>query len=192
MSSDSESGHASSEDLAAYLSRRLSGEDLAAVERHLVECESCRAELAAAQDLLSRRKRPMQMAGALGIAAVAVALVLMLRTPQSGISPLDNVPLSRGTTPFTTISIIEPKDGAITADTAIVFRWSPSGTGAEYRITVVSEAGDAVWTAETADTRIALPTDVRLTPGTRYMWYIDATRSGVDSLASGPISFRTK
>ena len=112
MSSDLESGHTSSEELAAYLSRRLSPAERSAVERHLAECESCRDELASAQDLLSRRKRPMQMGGAFAVAAVAVALLLMIRTPAARESSLDNVPLSRGTTtPSASISILEPSEG---------------------------------------------------------------------------------
>jgi hypothetical protein len=193
MSSDSESRHASSEDLAAYLSRGLSREERAAVERHLAECESCRDELAAAQELLSRRKRPMQMGGAMAIAAVAVALLLVVRTPPERVQSVEKVPLSRGTeAPAAAISTIEPQNDAVTSDSAIVFRWAPSGTDMHYRITVMSEAGDAVWSGETADSRITLPAGVRLAPKSGYVWYVDATRAGRDSVSSGPVAFRTR
>lgn len=192
MSSDPEPGHASSEDLAAYLSRSLSTDERAEVERHLAICESCRDELAAAQDLLARRRRPMQMGTALVVAAAAVAVLLVIRLPQSQQS-LANVPVSRGTaTAAASISVIEPKDDAITGDSGVVFRWSPATGTISYRITLMSEGGDSIWSDETTATTIALPSTVHLAPGTSYVWYVDSAPASGDSLSSGPVGFRTR
>jgi anti-sigma factor RsiW len=192
MTMPQDTGHVSSEDLAAYLSRNLSPSERALVEQHLAQCESCRRELAAAQDLLARRKQPLKM-GSLGLVAVAIAVVLILKVPSSRTPLVNDVPRSRGTaSPATGVAVVEPAAGSITGDSAIAFSWSSVGSGAQYHVSLLTDAGDQIWQLETTATNAKLPDSVDLLPNTSYVWYVDALRAGGDSISSGPITFRTR
>lgn len=183
--------HVSSESLAAYLSRRLSPAGLAAVEAHLAECVACREELIGARRVLARRSRPVRVGGVLGAAALAATLLLMLRSPTgtdrgaTGPGPDE----FRGGPDSAGFSVTAPMDGAVLPDSGIVFRWSSAGAGHLYRISVLTDAGAPLWSAETTDTTLAFPTDRKLQTGATYLWYVDAIGAAGDSATSGPVAF---
>ena len=189
MSSQSSDEHVSSEDLAAYLSRALSSAEKAGVERHLAECESCRRELANAQDFLSRRQRPMKLGAAAAFAAIAIVAIVMLRSPTTTID--ESIPRSRGSAESTRFSAIDPAEGDTIADSAVVFRWSRQDD-ARYRVTLLTDTGEKVWSSETTATTLRVPDSIRLQAHSAYVWYVDALESSGDSLSLGPTQFRTR
>ena len=181
--------HVSSESLAAYLSRRLSPAELVAVEAHLAECAACREELIGARRVLARRSRPGRVGGVLGAAALAATVLLMLRssgTTDRGAAGPDEF---RGGPDSPAFSVTAPTDGAVIADSGIVFRWSSAGADRLYRISVLTEAGDRLWSGQTTDTTLAFPIDRKLQSGATYLWYVDAIGAAGDSATSGPVAF---
>jgi hypothetical protein len=69
-----------------------------------------------------------------------------------------------------------------------MFQWR-SRQGDSYRVTVLTESGEPVWTAETTDTSISLPTGITLEPGRGYFWRVDAVADGL-SATSGVQRFQ--
>jgi hypothetical protein len=80
---------------------------------------------------------------------------------------------------------LTPVDGdTITAPTAI-FAWRGRGADVLYRLSLTDGRGQAVWTTDTRDTSTVLPPNVRLVPGTRYFWYVDAVGANAASWTTG-------
>jgi hypothetical protein len=84
--------HLPQADLERYLRRELTPANLLAADDHLAACAACRAKLAAFADvpprvrflqseLGPRRRAPRYVAAALGVAAVVMAGIVMLREP---------------------------------------------------------------------------------------------------------------
>ena len=48
-----------------------------------------------------------------------------------------------------------------------------------YRIALLTETGDPVWTADTGDTTIVLPDSVSLQPGHAYFWRVEGIGNGI-------------
>jgi hypothetical protein len=72
---------------------------------------------------------------------------------------------------------VSPADDS-TATAPLVFTWR-AATADVYRISVLAEAGDPVWTAETNDTTIALPDSISLQPGRAYFWSVEGIANGI-------------
>lgn len=180
----------SSEDLAAYLSRRLSAPERRAVEQHLADCESCRSELVSAQRVLANRRRPARVAGGIGILAIAAAIMAILMVPGAqsvGRNDVESEPLYRAVGDAPRLRVLSPEAESVMPDSAIVFRWEAAAAHPLYRIALLAESGETIWTLETADTSVVFPRV--LVRGARYIWYVDAISSTGDSITSGPTSF---
>ena len=166
-----------------YVSGRLSAErDLADLETHLLTCSACREEVrigviaraelgapAAQARSRSLRRGPWLILGA--AAAAAVVFVIARPTTQDR---SDRAVVRGGDEGLPVIAALSPAAGAVLSPASLAFVWRSAGTGAQYRLTITSEAGDVVWTGASADTVQHLQRDARLQPGRNYFWYVDA------------------
>jgi hypothetical protein len=184
--------HLSSEELSAYLSNTMNTVEREDVERHLVACTECRAELIEGQRAVAnipQKKlvnRPWY--GIAGLAAAAAILVAVWPHDETALTTQrverNNPPLS----PAAAVTIVSPApDGRLEASSRS-FTWRRDD-GSSYKITVTDETGRSAWSQTTPDTTIALPDTIQLIPGGRYFWYVDALRPDGRSVTSGINSF---
>jgi hypothetical protein len=187
--------HLTPEQIAAYTARALSNGELAAVERHLLMCESCRDELVDAGKFARRWPFRFRYSVVLPAAAAAVVLIgvtTVITSNGETAAPAEPVLRSTDHEGLATFDVVEPADGVEVPATGIVFRWHAEEPDPHYRIHVLNRAGELVWEAATADTNIQMPNNVSLTAGEYYFWYVDALLRGVRSSTSGVLEFRVK
>lgn len=186
----SQSEHLSPSDLAGFLDRDLSTARRQQVEAHLEGCPECRHELAEVASVAAnlaapngrargRRQRwlPLVLTGALAASLAGVALVRRFRAPEAaaGTQPVRAPSLSEGRARF---GIVSPETNATTPAHGVAFTWHALAADF-YRITLLSESGEPVWTLETPDTSATLPAKVSLLPGHAYFWRVDAISAGI-------------
>lgn len=183
----STSDHPEPEEIAAYLSDALGPEERAALEAHLSGCRGCRRQVTSAHALLRSRPRPVRWVAAAAVAVLAIAMVgpwsfrgASRTTPSTDIERAAATSDQRPA-----IVALTPVDGdTISAHTA-VFAWRGRGPNVLYRLSLTDSRGQAVWTTDTADTSTVVPPNVRLVPGTRYYWYVDAVGANAASWTTG-------
>lgn len=173
-------GHLDGDLIAGYLERRLPDEDAALVESHLAECAACRREAREVSAFLrggSPRRRWVPASVAVVAAAAAVVGLIVVGLPGdppgSGNDPFRAGP-DHETEAVPTFAALAPAEGRAASPDTLVFAWSPAAPDASYRLTLTDDTGEIVWEEETADTALALPSDVTLRPGGSYLWYVDA------------------
>jgi|ERR1041385_133048 hypothetical protein len=186
-----EPGHLTEAQLAGYLDRDLNRDERRRVEAHLDDCPVCRAELAAVARLaessradipvaesprgrVGRLRWPLVVGGALA-AGLAAAVLFRPTDAGPGRQPARAPDFREGRA---RLDIVSPApDSAVTAS-SLVFTWRGSA-GDLYRVTVLSESGEPLWTGDTADTSVALPAGVVLLPGRSYFWRVDGIADGI-------------
>ena len=180
--------HISDSEMSGFLDRDLAPADRQRVEAHLESCPECRRELVEVRRL-AESYRP----GALGTGrvwtrvvtgtAIAAGLVGLLLLPSSRQRPAlrpdtvrapAQVPNREGRM---RIDVVAPVTDAPLAATAVAFTWHAAAADV-YRLTLLTESGEPVWTLETADTSAALPARIVLAPGA-YFWRVDAIADGI-------------
>lgn len=183
--------HLSERDIAAYLDQSLDSDERRRVDRHLDGCRECRAELIAVLRLApagAPRRRMVRWAWIPAAAAAGLAAVLLLRpTPPARPGSIER-PVSGPTESLPRLAVTTPANGDSVAAGRVVFQWR-SRPGDSYRVTVLTESGEPVWTGETTDTSIALPTSIALQAGRLYFWRVDAVADGL-SATSGVQRFQ--
>jgi len=178
--------HPEALELAAYLDGALTGEARARVEAHLAACGECRLEAAAVAELVRTGPGTRRLAPPLGLAAAAMLAVLLV--PALDVagwfdSGRHREPAVTTTTPPTAIA---PRGGV---DVAPALVWSAVPHATRYRVTLVDDAGTALWRSEATDTVAVLPDGVRLRPGSTYFWKVEA-ETGFDRwVASDLVDF---
>lgn len=194
------SQHLSSAQVADLLDERLHPGDRDAVIAHLSACAECRREVAELKSALPHvdERRPRAawlMAGGAGLAAAAlIAFAIVPRFTQQRALTGDipgttrTAAESSNVESATRISVVEPT--ALSHGEA--FTWKSVGAEASYTLTVQDAAGTVLWTTTVADTTVALPANVTLTPGTGYFWSVDARLSDGSSARSGAHSFTAR
>lgn len=177
--------------VAAYVESRLDDEERAAAEAHLATCADCRREVVEITRLLLKRRRASQHLPIAGIAAAAMlALVVgvsLIGGPREG----ESVRAIRAPSPPTTsaLAVLEPaQDVALPVGHEIRFVWA-SKAGSTYRLTVLDESGEPVWSAETSDTVALLPAQAGPESAGTYFWFVDAMASDGSTLTSGARRF---
>ena len=176
--------HLSEGEVAGYLDHDLTPDERRRVETHIDECASCRAEMIAlsqitradvpAKAVAHRVRWWMPAAAAVVVAALALpSLTSNARVPGS----TERAPRVTDSDGRPRFAIVSPADDS-TATTPLVFTWR-AATADVYRISVLAEAGDPVWTAETNDTTIALPGSIPLETGRLYFWYVEGIANGI-------------
>ncbi len=191
LAGDSMSPHPSAELIASYLSGTLAGRQRAGLESHLAECRGCRQELLSSQRLLrshvrTSRQRVISLVGAAAVVAILLArLASVPRVPDESVRGIEDSP----TLSSPALRALEPADRSTVPRRHVVFVWSGQAPATIYRLTVTSEAGEAVWLRETSDSSLTLPAGVSLQPGRTYFWYVDALDTAGQSITSGTHRF---
>jgi len=183
--------HLRSRLVAAYIARRLDTEERAAAEAHLAVCEECRREVVEVSGLLLKRRRTAQLLPTAGIAAAAVLAMLAGVSLIGGPTTSGSTQAVRAPLPpaHALIPVRPAPNDSLSAGEEILFVWSAAEVGSTYRLTVLDETGDPVWSAETSDTVAVLPARAGPdAPGT-YFWFVDALASDGSTLTSGARRF---
>ena len=193
MSADSTlESHITSEELAAYLDRRLGASASARIESHMADCGECRGDLVEARSLLAttiapafslsggRASRTRVWFAAAGLVALACLPLLRRAVPSPGVTPS----LRAARTLQPRVEIIAPDNRLVDAAT-IVFMWRSVERASTYRLTLTDSSATPLFAMVTTDTTATTPSGIQLRRGTSYLWYVDALTSDGHTLSSG-------
>lgn len=176
---DTTSGHLTSEHLAAFLDGRLTGAERERAVRHFASCAECREELTELRDVLdapratgSRRWVAVAAAAAAIVAFAMIPRMVRESSPDGAARVRGSEAIQRPDGP--SIEIVSPTDRSQVTPTGLELSWRALGSGATYTVTVQDTTGSDVWSVSDTTTRVALPDTVRLQPGHRYFWSVDA------------------
>lgn len=165
--------------VAGFVDGALEGaERLNAIE-HLAGCARCRALVDAtaslvADDLVMRelpvangKRRWPRVTGAIAAAAAIVAFAVFK------ISGAPDDPRLRELTIASTIapSALTPRDSVARVESLM---WTSVPGAYRYNVRVQRPDGSLVWSARSVDTLLRVPDSVRLQPGVRYSWKVEA------------------
>jgi anti-sigma factor RsiW len=190
--------HLNSEELAAYLDRRLPADERHRVEAHLAQCAECRSEVVEVTRVLQSRPRERhwyRRRWMIGAAAAAV-LLFGLFGPLSDSGP-PRTDTFRAPDRLADVNregsvvALSPAAGTVVSPNAVVFAWRGAGADVLYRLAVTDAEGKVVWTESTPDTVFNLPRTVALGRGRTYYWYVDALRPDGSSATTGVHRFLT-
>lgn len=165
--------HLETGEVAAYLDHVLPPGERDRIEAHLADCAECRQEVIEVSRLRrTRARRSRWMIVGPAVAAAAVAVLVIARpadTPAPGPVLRDG-----GERPGLMVALVTPAETAAVEGRSLTFTWRSAGAGVSYRLTLTDERGDVVWSVSLSDTIGRPPGHVRLRPGHRYSWYVDA------------------
>lgn len=163
--------------IAALAEGALDAVARAAALPHLAECPRCRAAVASVTRALGdpavareiptvrpERRRLFQVA----IPAAAAAILLLVALPRP-----NDVTGHRAPTIAAVSSPVPMSPVGIVAG-ADMLRWSRVSGADRYRTTLFDDGGAVVYETQTADTTVALPDSVHLTPKRSYLWKVEA------------------
>lgn len=187
--------HLSSEDIAAYLDRRLSATDRQRIETHLAECDECRSEVVAVTRVVHTKPRDQRW-WAVGIAAAAAVVLFALFQPRSDSDALRTDALrapdgSGDTESVLRVDVVTPTGGSIVNPDSLVLVWRRAGADVLYRLAVTDAGGGVIWTGSTSDTTLLVPSAAELRRGQVYYWYADVLYPDGRSATTGVHRFRT-
>ncbi len=178
-----DSQHLAPELIAAYLAHETSDLERQTVQHHLLDCESCRRDVAEAAHLTADRRPRRWLAVAIPAAAAAAALLLLL--PGQATRPDGTARRGPGTEGVRQFAAVTPVEGTPVFGDSLVFRWRSEGAEVHYVLTVTDENGDVVWTEATQDTSLVPPRGASFTSGNRYFWWVDALLDDARSSTTG-------
>ncbi len=189
-------GHPTSSAIAAFVDRRLHGEEREALLAHFASCTECRREMTdvrAAVGMTARQARTGGMVIArwpVVVAGLAAVLLLAVRLPRTGpvraadAPPITRTPASEPVVDPALLGVVAPLDEQpLAADRMLA--WHAGGGDATYQVTVQDSTGAAVWSASLADTSVGIPDSARLVTGARYFWSVDVRRADGSTSRSG-------
>jgi hypothetical protein len=188
----SDASHLSVEELASMIDGSLPEHDRGRAERHLVECDSCREELAASARVVATsaavpaRRFPWRNLLAL---AAGILVVVWIRRPTEDPRATD-VPVRASPTTGARILTVSPAAGAAVDAGALRFAWHPMEGSLGYSVVVKDASGARVWNGDAVDTVLALPDSVRLQRNVSYVWRVDGQRADGTTAASTESGFR--
>jgi len=189
--------HLTSEELAAYLDRRVDAASQARIDAHLAFCPACRAELVEARLLVdsasieharsrgARAPHPRVWLAAAGIIAIALLPLarIVVRSRDVSVSERAAKPAPAA------IEVLSPPNLAVDR-AAVVFAWRPVVGASTYRLTVTDSSGAPLLTVVTKDT-VHAARAIDLHRGGSYLWYVDGLTSDGRAVTSGIQSFST-
>lgn len=186
--------HLEAETVAAYAEHRLAPAEQAQVEAHLAACASCREEVLEVGRILHAWRTPRWNGTPYWAAAAAVVLLMVggasawhrFRPDGRAVFPPDRSLLA----PANGLETLSPEaDGSVAPGSGTRFVWSARGGGSTFRVTLLDERGELLWSTETGDTTAVMSSDVILEEGAAYFWYVDALGPDGRSVTSGPRRF---
>jgi hypothetical protein len=183
--------HLSAADVAAFIDRSLPLEVRADAEVHLSGCDRCREELASCARLAGNapaaptRRATWRLAG-LAAAAVIVAIVLRPTTRLDRGAPAERASINAGAR----MTIVFPT--GVVARSELRFVWRHDDRSSGYRVILTDSAGAPTWTEDVVDTSAAPPASVRLKPGARYFWRVEALHADGSATKSDVTPFRIR
>lgn len=194
-----QSGHITVSGMAGFLDSDLTPTERRQVEAHLDACGQCLSELLEVRRAASTLRRsngrsstrywPRVAVGGALVAGIA-AVMLLPRTEREAAPtgpPVRAFPLAASREGQLRIDVVTPPSDAAVAASGVVFVWRAM-TADLYRLTVLTETGEPLWSLETADTSAVAPSGKGLTPGV-YFWHVDAIKDGI-AASSGPHQLR--
>lgn len=180
-------GHISEGELAALLDGALDPAERSRVEAHLEVCTECRCELIEMRRITNgyakrgtvasglRRRWWIPVAVAAGLGAVFLPRVFAPSAPREPVRAGARVEDGEGRA---RIDIVAPAENAAIPRTGLTFTWR--GAAADvYHVSLLAEDGEPIWSAETADTSLALPPTVPVRSGHSYFWRVEAIANGI-------------
>jgi hypothetical protein len=121
-----------------------------------------------------------------GIVSTAAAAGLLLAvwtgygSPRRGGAELRELPSPSLEAPT-------PLAPRVTDTVPVSFRWTSIPDADRYRVSLFDAEGSVLWEGEVAGSTAALPDSVPLTPGTPYLWQVEA-RMGVGRWSAAPLT----
>jgi len=190
MSEPSSEGltHLTDADVAAYLDRGLSAVRRDRIEGHLAGCAECRLEVLETQQLV-KRVRPFRRAPVWGGSMAAAAVVLLVAKLGSGPGRLPETTTPVRANGGTSQLVVYGPTGEGMPAHGVRFLWGAAAGAMTYRLTVTAGDGAAVWSRSGADTAVALPDSIVLSPGRRYFWVADALLADGGTRSTGMREF---
>lgn len=190
--------HLDESQIAAYIDGAMNDGERAGAERHLSECDECRAEVVASHDVVgaapiagsARSRRSIKWVGIAAAAALMVVAASTL-TKDAADETIVRAPDGGPTAAPPSIPIVMPGDGS-DLGASRELAWRSQGSGTTYRVTIGDDTGQPIHSVTVADTSIALEDSVALAPGRKYFWYVDAMTSDGTTATSGLKSFTVK
>ncbi len=168
--------HLRAGEIAGYVDGTLGAAARAEVERHLADCAECRADAVAA--VTAARPVGRRWLVATPALAAAAAVVFWVAGRQDA-DDRDRVRAPAAEV----LGVVGAEQGPAGA---VHLTWRSVGAEAVYAVTFLSDAGDRVWTANTADTTVTLPDSVHLVRSDVYHWFVEAQLRDGGRLTSGP------
>lgn len=171
--------------IAALADGSLSQKDRVAAIVHLADCAPCRRTLASVARTLADRSvarevraveavwRRRLLRVALPAAVAAALLLIVMPWPAREDGPNHRAPT------ITAVDSPTPRSPVGIVANAALLRWAPVSGSDRYRVVLFDGAGRVLFEIETADTLLAVPDSVPLTPGRPYLWRVEA-RTGFD------------
>jgi len=181
--------HPPTEQLAAFLERRLLGSERQVLIEHLADCAECRHDVTTTSRVLSsarasRRRRLIQPI--VGVIAASLVFVLVSRVQpnrpdRTGDERSQGVNEPDAMTP---IVIVSPANGAASGRNTVLM-WRADAPSALYKVAVLDSTGTVKWSERTTDTSVVIPDSVPLSAGATYYWTVDALRQDGRATTSG-------
>lgn len=180
--------HLTENQLAGFLDHTLSPDEHRLVEAHVEACEDCRRALVTAfralEGFRSSGKRQARRSVRWWIpVAAAAGLAVILLTPRSwfrpsgAVSPSVRAPSVDGERGLR-IPVVAPADDSTIATPSVRFTWRSTSADV-YRVSLLTDDGRSLWTAETTDTSLPLPPAIGLPRGRTYFWRVDGIANGL-------------
>ena len=175
--------------VADFVDGHMDPEARAPVIAHLLTCAHCRSVIVETSHAVTAvrlapaprwRRWSLPLGGA---AAAAVLLVFLWRQGRPDQGGLREPPIPHATVPIP----IAPRDSVSTAGR---FVWSAVSGVDRYRLRLYDAEGGVKWTTETADTAVARPDSVVLSPRVAYFWKVEAQTEWQRWVASDLVGFR--
>jgi hypothetical protein len=179
--------------IAAYAERRLTPQEQAPVEAHLATCAECRREASAAALLVREERRRRGWLLSLPVVAVAAVLAMVVVLTPSTDRPGRGGTLRPGDEAqregVRTLAAFAPAEGSVVPRVNLRFTWQRDGPDALYHFTLADRSGLPRWQITTGDTSLAVPDTLALSPGERYLWYVDVLLPDAQKATTGVREF---
>ncbi len=188
-------GHISESGLSGFLDNDLRPAERRQVEAHLDACAQCLSEMLEVRRVASLLKRSegrksarnwprVAVGGALAAGIAAVMLLPRTARETAPVSPpVRALPPAESREGQLRIDVVTPLGDSAVASSRVVFVWRATAADL-YRLTMLTESGEPLWSLETSDTSAVVPADKRLKPGV-YFWRVDAIKDGIAATTGG-------